>query len=220
MHENFRIAELLCTRLCHDLTGPIGAVNNGAEFLNEEGFNMREEAVSLISNSAFSAIARLQFYRAAYGRIKDSGEACLSQSKEIAVDYFKDSGITLNWPDIYTESADVSVSLKMARLLYNLLIIASQSLMRGGTINVMIGSDESTQEKILYLSAKGSQVKEDPELSLVIENDLELTKITPKNVQLYLTKEYARELNSVLEFHSDGEQFEIKAKQKIISNGV
>jgi histidine phosphotransferase ChpT len=45
MIEELRMAEMLCTRLCHDLTGPIGAVNNGAEFLSEEGFNLQNQAV-------------------------------------------------------------------------------------------------------------------------------------------------------------------------------
>ena len=48
MTDQLRMAELLCTRLCHDLTGPIGAVNNGAEFLSEEGFNLQNQAVELI----------------------------------------------------------------------------------------------------------------------------------------------------------------------------
>ena len=75
MIDELRMAELLCTRLCHDLTGPIGAVSNGAEFLSEEGFNMQGQAVELITSSAFSAVTRLQFYRMAYGKVRDHGEA-------------------------------------------------------------------------------------------------------------------------------------------------
>ena len=56
-YEN-RLAEMLCTRLCHDLTGPIGAVNNGAEFLGDEGFDMQNEAVQLILSSAHEAVNR------------------------------------------------------------------------------------------------------------------------------------------------------------------
>jgi len=50
--DETRLAEMLCTRLCHDLTGPIGAVNNGAEFLSEDGFDMQHEAMQLIFTSA------------------------------------------------------------------------------------------------------------------------------------------------------------------------
>src|SRR5437870_3911345 len=87
MSDGLKLAELLCTRLCHDLTGPIGAVNNGAEFLSEEGFNLQSQAVELITSSAFSAVSRLQFYRMAYGRVKDSGEASLTDSQKLATDF-------------------------------------------------------------------------------------------------------------------------------------
>src|ERR1700722_10587188 len=98
MIDELRMAELLCTRLCHDLTGPIGAVNNGAEFLSEEGFNLQSQAVELIISSAFSAVTRLQFYRMAYGKVRDHGEANLAEKQKLATDFFTDSKITLDWP--------------------------------------------------------------------------------------------------------------------------
>src|SRR5262249_54790037 len=113
MNEELRMAELLCTRLCHDLTGPIGAVNNGAEFLSEEGFNLQSQAVELIISSAFSAFTRLQFYRTAYGKVKEQGEASLADKQKLALDFFAGSKITLDWPDSHTDSSGVSISQKM-----------------------------------------------------------------------------------------------------------
>jgi histidine phosphotransferase ChpT len=81
IHHDTKLAEMIATRLCHDLTGPIGAVNNGAEFLDEEGFDMQNQAVQLILSSAHEAVNRLQFYRQAYGRVGDTGEASLSDKK-------------------------------------------------------------------------------------------------------------------------------------------
>ena len=132
MNHELRMAELLCTRLCHDLTGPIGAVNNGAEFLAEEGFNMQNQAVDLIVSSAFSAVSRLQFYRMAYGNVKDGGEVSLSDKQKLATDFFSGSKTTVDWPDSAAEGSGVSVSVKMARLIFNLLIMASGALIRGG----------------------------------------------------------------------------------------
>ena len=88
MHHDTKLAEMIATRLCHDLTGPIGAVNNGAEFLDEEGFDMQNEAVQLIVSSAHEAVNRLQFYRQAYGRVGEMGEASLSEKKQLTVDFF------------------------------------------------------------------------------------------------------------------------------------
>src|SRR5215813_167191 len=99
MIDSLRLAELLCTRLCHDLTGPIGAVNNGAEFLSEEGFNLQGQAMELITSSAASAVARLQFYRLAYGRVKEQGEASIADGQKLAADFFAGGKVALEWPD-------------------------------------------------------------------------------------------------------------------------
>lgn len=197
MMEKLRMAELLCTRLCHDLTGPIGAVNNGAEFLSEEGFSLQGQAVELIISSAFSAVTRLQFYRSAYGKVKDHGEANLADKQKLAMDFFADGKITLDWPDNHTDSAGVSISLKMARLIYNLLILGSTALIRGGTLAVRIGQTHD-QRKQVIVTAKGAGLKWDPETDAIFAGDFSIEKLNPKNVQTYLTKCFCDELKATL----------------------
>jgi len=64
---DMRVFALLCARLCHELSGPIGAANNGTESLADEDLDFAHEAVELISASVRQAAGRLQFYRFAYG---------------------------------------------------------------------------------------------------------------------------------------------------------
>ncbi len=64
---DLRVAELLASRLCHDLVGPIGAVNNGMELLEDSDLDMAQDAVRLAGNSAEHASTLLQFFRLAYG---------------------------------------------------------------------------------------------------------------------------------------------------------
>lgn len=61
------LASLMCARLCHDLAGPVGAVNNGAELLAEGGAESMDDAHELISTCAGQAVRRLRFFRLAYG---------------------------------------------------------------------------------------------------------------------------------------------------------
>src|ERR1700735_3589316 len=123
MIPHLKLAELLCTRLCHDLTGPIGAIANGAEFLNgEDGAKMQDMAVELINTSAAQAVSRLQFYRRAYGRINDDGEANLDSLRKIVSDFFAGGKVIIDWPDTHTHASGVAISYKMGRLLINLLI--------------------------------------------------------------------------------------------------
>jgi histidine phosphotransferase ChpT len=212
MTQDLRMAELLCTRLCHDLTGPIGAVNNGAEFLSEEGFNMQNQAVDLIVSSAFSAVTRLQFYRMAYGNMKDHGEANLSEKQKIAMDFFIGSKITLDWPDTHTESANVSISLKMARLIFNMLIVASATLIRGGSISVRLQQDEQMQ-KIILITAQGAGLKWDAEIEKVFSGAASAGELSPKSVQLHLTKRFSDELRATIEWRATENEISLKITQ-------
>src|ERR1700689_1242849 len=166
MQEELLMAELLCTRLCHDLTGPIGAVNNGAEFLSEEGFNLQGQAMELITSSAFSAVTRLQFYRMAYGKVRDHGEASLAEKQKLATDFFADTKIILDWPDNHTDAVGVSISLKMSRLIFNLLIVASSTLIRGGTISVRISQD-AQEHRVVTINGNGPGLKWEEEMDTI-----------------------------------------------------
>ncbi len=214
MNYNTHLAELLCTRLCHDLTGPIGAVNNGAEFLKEEGFDLQSQAVDLIVSSAFSAVSRLQFYRMAYGNVKGHGEANLAEKKKIAEDYFVGSKIILDWPETHTDAASISISIKMSRLIYNLLIIASGVLIRGGDIAVRLSKDGESN-KIITVSAKGPNLKWDGEIEKNLFSESFSGEITAKNVQIYLTKQYADDLNAEIAFNLGADELVLQVKQPI-----
>ena len=214
MLEELHMAELLCTRLCHDLTGPIGAVNNGAEFLSEDGFNLQDQAVELIITSAHSAVTRLQFYRMTYGIVRDHGEASLDDKKKLAADFFADTKISLDWPDSHTDALGISVSIKMARLIFNLLVMASGSLIRGGNISVRLSQDEA-HGKVIDIVASGVHLKWDAEMEKVVAGNLPVSELTPKNVQAYLTKRFADELGGKLSCDADAEKLVMRFVQPL-----
>jgi histidine phosphotransferase ChpT len=205
MIDELQMAELLCTRLCHDLTGPIGAVHNGAEFLAEDGFNLQSQAMELITSSSFSAVSRLQFYRMAYGVVRDHGEASLSDKQKLATDFFAGSKITLDWPESHGDAVGVSVSIKMARLIFNLIIVASGALIRGGTITVRISQDAEGRKQ-LTVGAEGAGLKWDSEMNKIFGEGLSASELNPKNVQGYLTRRFVDDLQAKLECRVDGEK--------------
>ena len=65
--NEMKMTELLCSKLCHDLISPIGAINNGLEFLQDESSEMANEASKLIDTSAKQAADRLAYFRLAFG---------------------------------------------------------------------------------------------------------------------------------------------------------
>ncbi len=211
MSHDAKMAEHLCTRLCHDLTGPIGAVNNGTEFLAEQGFDMQNEAMELIGSSAQEAVSRLQFFRQAYGKLNDFGEASLQEKKQLTQEFFSGSKIALDWPDNHTDAAGVSVSQKMARLLLNMIVIASATLIRGGTISVRVTSEDDGT-RLLSVTAVGDTVKSDEETAKILSGDRTI-QLSPKTVQAYLTRMLAEEMGTDLAYQVDADSCVMTAKR-------
>ena len=210
-----KLAEMLCTRLCHDLTGPIGAVNNGAEFLDDEGFDMQNEAVQLIVSSAHQAVNRLMFYRQAYGRVSDSGEASLEEKKKLAADFFIGSKIKLDWPDSHTDASGISISQKMSRLILNLILITADSMIRGGTLSVRLSVNEMGDKQV-QLRGEGDTIKLDAETISILKSQADEKLLSPKTAQIFLAMKIAEEVgvSIALEVHSD--QITIVATQRQI----
>ena len=208
-----KLAEMLCTRLCHDLTGPIGAVNNGAEFLGEEGFDMQNEAIQLILNSAHEAVNRLQFYRQAYGRVSDSGEACLADKKQLAEHFFSGTKLKLDWPDTHTDASGISISQKMSRLILNMLVITAACLIRGGTISVRITLNEAG-DKTIAITGQGETIKCDPETAMILEGEGQDSMLSPKTAQPFLTRKLAEEVGADLTLAVKGDAIACTAHQR------
>jgi len=208
-NQEARLAEMLCTRLCHDLTGPIGALSNGAEFLADEDFSMQGQAVELISQSAQQAVNRLQFYRSAYGRINHPGEAVLSETKQLISQFFAGGKVSLDWPDSLTDALDVSISRKMARLLQNMVIIAAATLIRGGIVSIRIQKDGA--RKLVAVSASGLAVKWDPEHQQVMKGAVGIDDIQPSTVQLYYTMKLGQEIGADITASATENSFELLA---------
>ena len=197
------IAELLCTRLCHDLTGPIGAVNNGVEFLSEEGDDMQEQAIELISNSAQEAVTRLQFYRYAYGKVSDSGESSISDKQPLLEEFFKGLKIAIDWQENGKPACTLNGG--MMRLLCNIMLIASSTLLKGGVLRVVCGKEG------LSVSATGPMLKWEADMQSVLEGRASLDSLTPKSVQIFMTRQLAAAQNAHVATDYNAEHFNIAA---------
>lgn len=195
MSDSQKISELLATRLCHDLTGPIGAVNNGVEFMEDDP-SMQEHAMELISQSAKEAIARLKFFRQAYGRINHSGEVSLAERKQLVEDYLAHSKLELDWPDSHTDASGVAMSYKMARLMLNMIIIVTHLMIRGGTLSIRLSEDANA--KTLSMVGTADKIKEDIDLERALAQDMDIDELTPKLVQAHLSAELANEIGATL----------------------
>lgn len=136
------LAALLCSRVCHDLISPTGAIVNGLEVLEEEDSDEETKtfALDLIKRSAKTASARLQFCRLAFGAAgAPGGKVDLGDAQAMALALIEDGKTKLAW-NLPREL----LPKNRVKLLLNLLIIAGQAIPRGGTLTIdALGSGDS-----------------------------------------------------------------------------
>lgn len=131
--DALELAALLCSRVCHDLISPVGAIVNGLEVLDDNPKpEDREFALDLIRKSAKTASGRLQFCRLAFGAAGSSGAQIDTGDAETMTRGFLDDGkVTLTWSVPRTLEPKNRV-----KLLLNMMVIAQQTIPRGGTLTV------------------------------------------------------------------------------------
>ncbi|MBX6425652.1 MAG: histidine phosphotransferase [Variibacter sp.] len=135
------LAALLCSRVCHDLISPVGAVVNGMEVLEEtDDESTRLFALDLIKKSASQASARLQFCRLAFGAAGSAGaEIDLGDAENVARGFIQDDKVSLGW-----HLPRMLLPKNRVKLLLNMLLLGTQIIPRGGTITAeMIGEGAS-----------------------------------------------------------------------------
>jgi histidine phosphotransferase ChpT len=128
------LASLLCSRLCHDLMSPVGALNNGIELLaDEQDPDMRDRCLDLLSESARATANKLKFFRLAFGAAGGFGDEVATREARTALEGILggDRRIELDWM-----VADDKLSKGATKLLLNLALIASDALVRGGRLDI------------------------------------------------------------------------------------
>jgi histidine phosphotransferase ChpT len=127
------LAALLCSRVCHDLISPVGAIVNGLEVLEEDkDEETKTFALDLIKKSAGAASAKLQFCRLAFGAAGSAGAQIeLGDAEKVARGLIEDGKTTIVW-NLPREF----VAKNKAKLLLNMLVVAISSIPRGGSLTV------------------------------------------------------------------------------------
>ena len=159
-------ASLLCSRLCHDLMSPVGALNNGIELLADETDpELREKCLELLADSARASANKLKFFRLAFGAAGGFGEEIDTREAEVALEglFGAERRIELGWV-----VSDEKLPKDAVKLLLNLAMLAGDALVRGGRLDV--GAETQGEQIELAVRAEGPRILLDPALRETLEN--------------------------------------------------
>lgn len=148
------LASLLCSKVCHDIISPVGAINNGLELLEEGGAD--EAAMDLVKTSARNASARLQFARIAFGAAGSAGvQIDTGDAEAVAHEYMRGEKAELTW------TGDRAYLPKnKVKLLLNLMLVGNGSIPRGGTLDIVL--EDLSGSPVFRISVAGKMLRVQP----------------------------------------------------------
>src|SRR5215217_3407002 len=146
------LAALLCSRVCHDIISPVGAINNGLELLDEGGADA--DAMDLIRTSALNASVRLKFARLAFGASGSAGASIDTGEAEKAA---RDFASVEKKTEITWTGPRVIIPKNRVKLLLNLFLIAYGAIPRGGSVAVSLENPE--YDAVFTLVSKGKMMR-------------------------------------------------------------
>jgi len=180
------LASLLCSRLCHDLLSPVGALNNGLELMaDEQDPEMRERCLELLEESAKASASKLKFFRLAFGAGGGFGDQIDTREAKAALEglFGADKRVELGWM-----VEDDELPKGAVKLLLNLALIAGDALVRGGRLDVGVERDGRME---LVIRAEGPRILLDPALRETILKGSSDGTVEPRAAGAWLAHELA-----------------------------
>lgn len=196
---DLRVTELLCSRLCHELVSPVGAVVNGVEMVEEFGESAGDEVIGLISSSAAIASKRLQFYRSAYGMTGIGAVQNISDLKEMTDGVLAENRLSAVWPD---DSAFPEISESWLKVFLNLVVLAWETLPKGGELRVSFTQTAGGLDVHVDAVGDGARLSDNSKAAMQLDADVE--SLSPRTVHAHFTVCLADRMNFDIVASSDG----------------
>ncbi|AYG67084.1 MULTISPECIES: histidine phosphotransferase family protein [unclassified Rhizobium] len=192
------LAALLCSRVCHDVISPVGAINNGLELLDEGGADA--DAMDLIRTSALNASVRLKFARLAFGASGSVGASIDTGEAERAA---KDFAAAEKKTEVSWIGPRAIIAKNRVKLLLNLFLVAYGAIPRGGNLDVTLENPELDAK--FTITVKGRLMRVPPKFAEICSGTLE-EAVDAHSIQPYYTVLLADESGMELSYNATPEE--------------
>jgi histidine phosphotransferase ChpT len=191
------LAALLCSRICHDIISPVGAIANGLELMDDPDTDaaMKATALDMVRSSARTATAKLKFCRIAFGASGSAGAHIdLGEAGETAREFVGNEKVRLDWqaPRENRPKAEV-------KLLLNMLLLALAGIPRGGVVTVTVEGQN------LKVRAQGERAKLPQAMADILHGAAPIENLDARLVQPYYTRLIAQSAALAVSMAMDGE---------------
>ena len=191
------LASQLCSRLCHDMLSPVGALSNGLELLaDEQDPQMRQRCFELLEQSARTSAAKLKFFRLAYGAGGGFGEkVSIDEPKAVIETLAADAKrIELGW-----QIETPTVTKAATKVLLNLAQIGLDALVRGGTLD--LGVEERDDATEIVVRAAGAKIAFDQTIGDALAGRMDPAELTGRTAPAHVLAMIAERQGGMIQTH-------------------
>lgn len=205
--QDLYAGRLLCSRICHDLITPVGAILSGLELLEESNSGEYTEVIDLLRLSAQEASRRLMLLRFAFGIGSASQLVSLNEIEKTFASTIdpKKYTFTIDLPQGYM--ADQALLKEWSQLLANLFSVSLEALPYGGKIVITNGSQDEPQ---LQLTLSGRLITLHSDVRDIIQNSHVEGDLTPRTIQAYLVNNLASQVARKIKVVEQGDELTIR----------
>ncbi|WP_296674831.1 histidine phosphotransferase family protein [Novosphingobium sp.] len=190
------LASLLCSRLCHDLLSPVGAMSNGLELLaDEKDPEMRKRCMELLEQSARTSADKLKFFRLAFGAAGGFGDLVPVEEPRALIDALAGPGgrTQVNWA-----LGASSLPKPAVKVMLNLAHIGIEALVRGGTLD--IGAEQRGGASEIVIRAAGPKIAFDPTVGQALDGSLPVDQLSSRTAPAWMLNQLAKRNGGGLQF--------------------
>lgn len=190
------LASLLCSRLCHDMLSPVGALSNGLELLaDEKDPEMRQRCFELLEQSARISADKLKFFRLAFGAAGGFGELVAVNEARVLVD-----ALVANNPRITVEWAFGSEAMPKPAIktLLNFALIGMEALPRGGVLALAAEQRDGASE--IVVRSEGPRIAFDRDIGKALEGTLPAHELSSRTAPSAMLAGLAATLGGHLQY--------------------
>jgi len=205
--EPLDLAALLCSRVCHDLISPVGAIMNGIEVMEDDSDEETKTfAMDLIKKSAKTASAKLQFCRIAFGAAGSAGaQIDTGDAEKVARGMLEDDKIKIGW-----NLPRALLPKNRVKLLLNMLLLACHAIPRGGSLTVdPVGEGETMGFKV---AASGMNARVPQAMPGLLTGEPNGHAVDAHAIQPFYAGMLARNCGLAVAFANEGELIVLTAQ--------
>lgn len=201
--DELELAQLMCSRICHDLVGPVGAVNTAVELMAEEGgTGLDGDAMAVLERSVREAGVRLTFFRRAFG-LGGGADSVLpiEEIRELTAAMVPAGKIDFRL-EVHADGGNAPSELPayVAKLALIMVMIGAEAMPRGGNLGLHIAAMPDGTGLAVQGEGPGAAVR-DPIAGALSADSAE--DVTARNVHAHLALLLAGKLGTTLELSSD-----------------